>query len=256
MAQVAPLDPHPGPTRSAGRGGAHDSAAARIAHGRSAYAAGRFGEALTAFERAIVLDPRGAVPRYNAAAALYRLQRYSDAITRYREARERADAALRTKIDYGLGNTALALGDLTAALSHYDDCLASTARGRVMDAVRLDAAVNRRYADEQAKPPSNPTDSKDDPSSAADRPQSSNPEQGEDRSQDESESQSPNTADGSQPGPRRPSGRQGPGGTGSTPPSAGSPEGRLNAALKNIREARSRRPDEALPPTDDQRMDW
>lgn len=239
-----------------GAGGGHDSAAARIEQGRSAYAAGHFGEALTAFERAIILDPRGAVPRYNAAAALYRLQRYSDATTRYREAHERADASLRTKIDYALGNTALALGDLTAALGHYDDCLASTARGSVMDAVRSDAAANRRFAVEQAKPPSNPSDSKDAPSSKADRPQSPKPDEGEDRSQDDSESKNPNRAEGDQPGPHRPSGKQGPGGSGSTPPSAGSPEGRLNAALENIREARSRRPDETLPPTDDQRMDW
>ncbi|WP_254053358.1 tetratricopeptide repeat protein [Singulisphaera sp. GP187] len=257
MAPVTALDPPPWTSRSsAGRGGDRDSAAARIAHGRSAYAAGQYGEALTAFERAIALDPRAAVPRYNAAAALYRLQRYSDAIVRYREARERADAALRTKIDYALGNTALALGDLTAALGHYDDCLASTARGRVMNAIRLDAAVNRQYAEEQAKPPSNPSDSNDDQTSDAKRPQSSKPDGGEAQTRDQSEADNPNPADGSQPGPRRPSGKQSPGGTGTSPPSAGSPEGRLNTALKNIREARDRRPDETLPPIDDQRMDW
>ncbi|WP_406700240.1 VWA domain-containing protein [Singulisphaera sp. Ch08] len=239
-----------------GAGDAQDSAAARIAHGRSAYAAGRFGEALTSFERAIVLDPRGAVPRYNAAATLYRLERYADASARYREARERADSALRTKIDYALGNTALVSGDLAAALGHYEDCLASTAPGKALDAVRLDAAVNRRYAEEQAKPPSSPTDSGDDPSNSSNRSPSPNPEEEEGRSQDRSEANNPNAADGGQPGPRRPSGRQGPGGNGSTPPRADSPEGRLNAALKNIREARDRRPDEALPPTDDQRMDW
>ena len=67
--------------------------------------------------------------RYDAAATLYQLGRYSDALVRYREARERAGPGLRTKIDYALGNTSLALGDVAAALRHYDACLASTVRG-------------------------------------------------------------------------------------------------------------------------------
>ena len=60
-------------------------------------------------------------------------------------------ASLRIKIDYALGNTALALGDIPAAIRSYDDCLASTARGAVLDAVRRDAAINRRFALEQAQ---------------------------------------------------------------------------------------------------------
>ncbi len=134
------------------RGGDPNSAAARIERGRSAYAAGRFDEALAAFEGVIKLNPKSAVPRYNAAAALYRLERYSDALARYHEAHERADADLRTKIDYALGNTALTLGDLTAAVKHYDDCLGSTTRGPLYDAIRRDAALNRQYAEEQSKP--------------------------------------------------------------------------------------------------------
>lgn len=252
LALVAPL----------GAAGDPNSAAARIERGRSAFAAGRFDEALAAFEGVIKLNPKSAVPRYNAAAALYRLERYSDALARYHEAHERADADLRTKIDYALGNTALTLGDLTAAVKHYDDCLGSTTRGPLYDAIRRDAALNRQYAEEQSKPPSNPTDSPDDHSDSADRPQSPKPEEGQDRTEDESdneaktESQNPNSADGNPSGPRPPSGKQGPGGRGSTPPTADSPEGRLHAALKNIQEARSRRPEETLPPTDDQRMDW
>jgi Ca-activated chloride channel family protein len=238
-----------------GAGRAEDSAAARIAAGRLAYSEGRFTEALASFERAIVFNPGGAVPRYNAAAALFRLERYSEASERYREARERADAALRTKIDYALGNTALALGDLSAALGHYDDCLASTTRGKVFDGVRLDAAINRRYAEEQAKHPSDPPESNDDPSSS-NRPPSPKPDGGEDESQNESGANGNDSAGGDKPPVNRTSQRPGRGAGGSTAPNADSPEGRLDAALKNIREARSRRVDDPLPPTDRQRMDW
>ena len=76
----------------------------------------------------------------------------------YNEARTRADAGLRTKIDYALGNTALALGDLAAAIRHYDDCLASTVAGAELDVVRRDAAINREFAEEQARRSPSPPD--------------------------------------------------------------------------------------------------
>ena len=49
-------------------------------------------------------------PRYNAAATLFQLKQYARARERYQEARLHADPILRTKIDYALGNTSLALG--------------------------------------------------------------------------------------------------------------------------------------------------
>ena len=87
---------------------------------------------------------RSAVPRYNAAATLFQLGRYAEARQRYLEARERADAFLRTKIDYALGNTALAEGDIPGAIRSYDECVASTAPGAALEAVRRDAAINRK----------------------------------------------------------------------------------------------------------------
>ena len=89
------------------------------------------------------------MPRYNAAATLFQLGRYDEARQKYREARERADLSLRTKIDYALGNTALAEGDIPGAIRSYDDCVASTAPGAALEAVRRDAAINRRFALEQ-----------------------------------------------------------------------------------------------------------
>ena len=126
-----------------------DSAAEAVARGQAAYGVGQFEAALAAFETAIARAPASAIGRYNAAAALFQLGRYSEASQRYVEARERAGSSLRTKIDFVRGNTALADGDIPGAIRSYDECLASTARGAALDAVRRDAAINRQFALEQ-----------------------------------------------------------------------------------------------------------
>jgi Ca-activated chloride channel family protein len=242
-----------------GAGKSDDTAAGLVERGRSAYAEGRFTEALAAFDRAIALDPHGAVPRYNAGAALFQLQRFPDALSRYQEARERAGAAFRTKIDYALGNTALSMGEVAAALGHYDDCLASTARGAPLDAVRRDAAINRRFAEQQARQPSAPPESEQDPSGQNPRDRRPKSQQGDGPG---SESQSPGQS-GAQGRSAQESvgkGRRGPGGaggSGAAPPGPGSPEERLAAALKDLRDARDhRRIDDELPAVDKHRRDW
>ncbi len=99
-----------------------------VARGRTAYLAGKYEEALAAFDDAIRAASPAAIPRYDAAAALFALGRFDEARVRYDEARDRADAALATKIDYALGNTALALRDVPGAIAYYNSCIASTAR--------------------------------------------------------------------------------------------------------------------------------
>ena len=146
-----------------------------VARGQTAYAQGRIEEALAAFEEAIRSAPAAAVPRYDAAAALFRLGRYGEARERYTEARERADDALRTKIDYALGNTAMALGDVAGAIAAYDSCIASTARGNGLSAVRQDAAINREFAIEQAPAPSVPQGQEGDDPSSSQRPDGRRP---------------------------------------------------------------------------------
>jgi Ca-activated chloride channel homolog len=246
-----------------------ESAAGAIVQGRAAYAAGRWDEALAAFDTAIDRAPTSAVPRYNAGATLYQLGRYDLARERYREARQRASSFLRTKIDFALGNTALAEGDIAGAIRSYDDCVASTARGADLEAVRRDAAINRRFALEQQQALSAPHD--DNPS---DQPKSPNSQRrnrpdrqgkGDDQSP---EGQSEGAAgdggssredEGDRQTTRRK--RRGGAGGGQSVPSGArgdSPDDRLDAALENIRAAQNRRlPDDEPPASaNDDRKDW
>ncbi len=266
----APTPPTP-PTRT-------PAPKARVAElverGRAAYGAGRLAEALEAFEAAARLAPNAAVPHYNAAAVFFGLKQYDAARRRYLEARPLADSALRTKIDFALGNTALALGDIPAAIASYDQCIGSTARGAGLDVVRADAAINREFATKQEQSPAMPQgEGSDDPSSPRrpDRKKSSDRRDGDDPTSD-GQPDDGASADGTSPGDdaeksagrdRPPRNRRRPGGAGggrTTPPGATgqSPEERLDAALENIRAAQSRRLPEEPPPAsagDDQR-DW
>ena len=121
-------------------------------------------------EAAARLAPDAAVPHYDAAAVLFQLGRYDEARQRYLEARRLADSSLQTKIDYALGNTALALGDVPDAIHSYDECIASTARGAALDVVRRDAAINRDFAYRQAQSPSVPQGQGSDDPSASHKP--------------------------------------------------------------------------------------
>ena len=152
-ASAGPGGPRCWPRSAIGAGPAAGSPGGLVASGRAAYDAGRFAEALGAFERAIALGPAAAVPRYDSAATLFQLGRYPEAIARYQEARDRGDPGLATKIDYALGNAQLALGEIPEALAHYDACLASTWPGPAFDAVRRDAAENRAFAASRTPPP-------------------------------------------------------------------------------------------------------
>ncbi len=199
---------------------------------------------------------------------------YEAARQRYLEASQLADSSLRTKIDFALGNTALALGDIPGAIGSYDTCIASTVRGADLDVVRQDAALNREFAYKQAQSPSVPQGSgSDDPSSSRrpDRRKAPDRRDGDDPSTDGEPENGP-SAGGSNPDdnadqssgrdrpPRRRRRQGGAGGSGATPPgsTAQSPEDRLDSALENIRAAQSRRLPEEEPPSSasDDRRDW
>jgi Ca-activated chloride channel homolog len=242
-----------------------------VARGESAYLSGGFTEALLTFESAIERAPGQPVPRYNAAATLFQLRRYEEARLRYQEARDRAGTALRTKIDYALGNTALVLGDVTGAVEQYDRCLASTAVGVGLDTVRQDAAINRQFALEQAPPsiaPQGETDRDQPPSQKRNRPPGARKrgDGGSEPTPDDPSGAGPEP-DGSNPqgavDNRPATGRRragGAGGASKVPPGSPgeSPDDRLDNALDEIRDAQRRRLPEESPaePSGDGRKDW
>ncbi len=251
------------------------SAAELVALGRTAYEAGKLDESLTHFESAARLAPKEAVPPYDAAAVLFRLGRYDEALQRYREARQLADSSLKTKIDYTLGNTSLALGDIPGAIHSYDECIASTARGAELDSVRHDAAINRDFANRQAQSPSIPQgQGSDDPTASHKSDRRNAPDRrdgGETPGEgDEPETGPPTNGAGGEEDSDKAVGRDRPprsrrrfggaGGGRTTPPNSSgeSPEDRLNAALESVRAAQSRRlPDEPPPASATaDRRDW
>ncbi len=231
----------------AGPGGATPSGL--VAEGRTAYDSGRFAEALDAFRRAAALDPAAAVPRYDAAAALFQLRRHAEALARYEEARDRADGGLATRIDYAEGNALLALGDVPGAIARYDACVASTWPGPAFDAVRRDAATNRAFAASRSQPPPpEPGGNPRPPASNKPRPP---PKRGADG---KANADGPATSDpsGATPdgGPSDAPGRRGPGGAGGggeSPAPGASPDAQLDAALRDVGESRRLRPPDPPP---------
>lgn len=109
---------------------------------------GRWDDALRAFEQARAGDPDDPVGLYNTAAALYQLDRPAEAAQRYELAARTADARLQVKILFGLGNSALTLGDLDIARRWYTQCIATRATAQGLDQVRQDAAFNLRFVEE------------------------------------------------------------------------------------------------------------
>jgi Ca-activated chloride channel family protein len=255
LAALAAVTATAGAGPQAGRlGGPSDAAspARLVAAGRAAFDAGRFHDALVAFTQAAARAPSDPIPRYDVAAAAFQLGLYAQAFDDYSAARPRADAALRTRIDYALGNTALALGDLAGAIRHYDDCLASTAPGPPLDEVRRRAAANRKFVEDLTRQVSQPSGSGPAPRPSG-RPKGGDAS-GEPGPGDRTAPPPPGLGDGSTP-PSAP--RRGPGGGAgsarSTPPAPGSLEDRLDSALENIREALHHRLDE--PPAAEESRD-
>ena len=248
------------PSPSSGSG---NTAELFVAQGRAAYNAKQFEEALSHFEAAIARAPGNPIPRYDAAAALFQLQRYPEALERYQQSRAIADASLRTKIDYAVGNTMLIMGNVPGAVGSYDQCLASSARGEDLKAVRRDATINRQFALEHIPPSVAP-----EASDKADRPQEKRP-QGAGRKPGGDQpgvddvpgpEAAPPGDSGEEPDEagKRKSRTGGAGGSSKSQSSKRPPEDRLNDALDRIRESQRRRlsdepPEEAV---DRNRKDW
>lgn len=241
-----------------GAGPSPGSARDKVQTGDAAYRAGDFAKALALFEEAIQLAPSSAIPRYNAASARYQLGQFAEAEQSYREARERADDILRSKIDYALGNVAVATGRFQESLARYDECLASGAPGLAVAAVKRDAMANRRYAEQRIPPPISPdADGKKRTPDPKTRPVAPppNPAPGQGEDGPETPPQPP-PADGSPGGSS--GGRSNPTG-GATDPRSGTPEDRLNAMLREVRKGQAASRDAIDPPpskSETDHKDW
>lgn len=213
-----------------------------VDQGRKAYEAGRFDEALAAFSEAAEGAPESPWPRYDRAATLYQLGRFAEAEADYLLARANADGALRTKIDYALGNAAAALGRFEEAIARYDACLASGARGPGLAEVRRRASGNRAYVAERA--PRGPS------TGGGDGPDGPGPDNKPDGEDEPGDGPGPKGDGGRQAGAPKGQGQGGAGGPGpaSAPDPGGSPASRLDKAVENVREARRRRIDDHTPP--------
>ena len=241
-----------------GAGPSADSPQRLVEKGRTAFQAGQFEEALGAFDRAIALKPDSAIPRYDSGATLFQLRRYPEAIVRYEEARSRGDGGLATKIDYALGNAHLALGEVPEALAHYDACIASDWPGAAFDAVRGYATENRAFAVSRTPPIPDESGGGSPDSSRPNRPR---PPRG--GGPDSPSDPGPTSSDSNPPGPPQ-GGASTPSKSGDLPgeetedrPPGQTPEDRLDAALREIREARERRPTEdGLRSSDRPWKDW
>ncbi|WP_165070239.1 VWA domain-containing protein [Paludisphaera rhizosphaerae] len=239
-----------------------ETAPQAVARGQSLYEAGRFEDALHAFQDAAARAPGRPVPLYNLGATLYQLGRYPQAVLRYQEARLTADPALRTKIDYALGNAILSLGDLAAAVRCYDACLSSTAWAPGLDVIRRDAAVNRAFALQRLREALAQQDQPNPEDGNQPTPPDANRGSG-DAKQEEGPGDGPDgRSDAPPPGPGEtretdsssPRKRGGAGGDAPNPPGA-NPDDRLDAALDRIRDARRRRLPDQPPPDESPRGD-
>jgi Ca-activated chloride channel family protein len=262
--------------RSPARRTRSSPAAETIRRGQTAYDDEQFQEALAAFESAISLVPRSAIPRYDAAAALFQIGRFDKAQERYTEARRLAGPQLQTKIDFAQGNTCLALGDIAGAVAFYDQCLASTARGAELDSVRRDAAINRKFALDKSQSLANPEGPSENDQSQSSHPDTKggrnrqagggDEQPGDDQAENGSGASGPGSGEGSQENPDRkrpPRDRRRMGAAGGARPShsgrsGDSPEDRLDAALEHIQAALNHRLADDEPPAsaNQDRKDW
>lgn len=139
-----------------GAGPSMRTVAQSVAAGEKAYRSGDFRGALAAFEAAILQKSDSAIPHFDAGAAAFQLGRYREAEAHYQDARRSADPLLRAKIDFALGNVAVARRQFKEALDHYDACLASPLGGPRILALKRDARANRSFTEKLIPPPSEP----------------------------------------------------------------------------------------------------
>jgi Ca-activated chloride channel family protein len=215
------------------------STAEWIRKGKVAYDGHDLEAARDFFARALRSDPHSTIASYDAAATAFQAGRFDEALRLYEQAALLTkDPGLRMKIQYAVGNTRFALGQSPDAIRAYDACIASTVKGPKYDAIRRDAAINRRFA--MTPPKAAPREDQRGNGTPPDSQENSKP--GENPSQ---KPESPQNSGDSNGGP--PAGSDASAGAEeSTDPQ--SARERFQAALYNARQARDFRPSDDGPP--------
>lgn len=224
-----------------------------VRQGKAAYDRGAFQEASAFFERAIRNDPRSAVAFYDAGAAAFQLGGFDEALRHYKRALilTKQDG-LRMKTQFALGNVHLALGQRSQAIEAYGACIASTVAGPEYDAIRRDAAINRRFAEREP-----PRAEQSDPDGAG-KEQGADPNRSKSAAQSPGKSSSPpestSSSDADESGP---SGSDAKAGDEPSPDSK-TVKQRFQDSLENARQARDfRQADDGPGPTQDGVLkDW
>ncbi|GIW88976.1 MAG: hypothetical protein KatS3mg108_3300 [Isosphaeraceae bacterium] len=200
------------------------------------YQDGAYDAALALYNQSITRQPHHPIPHINAAACLFQLGRFEEALDHYQRARTTAPADLLPLIDFALGNTQAALGRFDQAVAAFDACLAHPPTKPLIQSIQNDARSNRAAVLDALGRSSTSL-----PSSR--RQTHSDPDRPHDPSSDQPSAESPDSPPSEQ--TSRP--------TPSSPPA----EERLAAAIQQIQHSRARRlldlPQRPLNPA---RPDW
>ena len=103
-----------------------DPVATRSAEGQAHYEAGRYDEALRAYQDALVERPESAALHLNVGAAMYQLGDHENALEEFGRAAASPEAQVATRGFYNKGNTHFELQDYGAAVDAYKQALERT----------------------------------------------------------------------------------------------------------------------------------
>jgi Ca-activated chloride channel family protein len=123
----------------------------RAAEGNQLYATGKFEEAAGKYGEGLVDAPESPLLQFNLATALFKQGKYDEAITSLQKVAANGDPAWVARANYNLGNayfrvaSAAETDNPQAAISGYEQALASYKRSMVADPADGDAKFNHEY---------------------------------------------------------------------------------------------------------------
>ncbi|MBN2366106.1 MAG: tetratricopeptide repeat protein [Calditrichaeota bacterium] len=91
----------------------------KIKKGIEAFDNSQWDESLQHFQDALLDDPDNPVAHYNVAEALYKKQKYEEALSSYEKALNSPDANIRQNVHYNLGNTYYQMNKYQEAIQSY-----------------------------------------------------------------------------------------------------------------------------------------